>query len=537
VTTVSLSLISHTNAGKTTLARTLLARDVGEVRDAPHVTEFAEDYPLVQSSQGDVLMLWDTPGFGDSARLAKRLKGSKNPLGWFLAEVWDRFRDRAFYASQQAMRNVRDRADVVLYLVNASETPESAAYIEPEMELLDWLGRPVVVLLNQLGAPREAEIEDAEVGRWRQHLTRYSHVRSVTTMDAFARCWVQEFELFAQVQAVLPPDKHDAMQGLRAAWRERRLVTFEAAVDEMAASLARIAALREILPESGGMRDTLRTMGSTLGNLWRQATRDAASAADESTLPPQVQAAQRALADKANTEIQESLSRLIAMHGLDGRAHAELSQRIARHYELELRIDEGKAAVLGGAVSGALGGLAADVASAGMTFGGGMIAGAVLGALAAAGAARGINIVRGRDQSWIGWSAAALEAMVEAALLRYLAVAHFGRGRGDWKQGEAPAHWRTIVQQVMREQQHAWSALWQARRDGAADDTRVAMSAPSAAALRPVLREAAVEILRRLYPRAMSDIDVESSTPPVAQPSPPSVDAEASTSLQPGQPA
>ena len=35
---VSLSLISHTNAGKTTLARTLLGRDIGEIRDAPHVT-------------------------------------------------------------------------------------------------------------------------------------------------------------------------------------------------------------------------------------------------------------------------------------------------------------------------------------------------------------------------------------------------------------------------------------------------------------------------------------------------------------------
>ena len=33
-TTINLSLISHTNAGKTTLARTLLGRDVGEVRDA-----------------------------------------------------------------------------------------------------------------------------------------------------------------------------------------------------------------------------------------------------------------------------------------------------------------------------------------------------------------------------------------------------------------------------------------------------------------------------------------------------------------------
>ena len=35
---IALSLISHTNAGKTTLARTLLGRDIGEVRDAPHVT-------------------------------------------------------------------------------------------------------------------------------------------------------------------------------------------------------------------------------------------------------------------------------------------------------------------------------------------------------------------------------------------------------------------------------------------------------------------------------------------------------------------
>jgi predicted GTPase len=31
---LQLSLVSHTNVGKTTLARTLLGRDVGEVRDA-----------------------------------------------------------------------------------------------------------------------------------------------------------------------------------------------------------------------------------------------------------------------------------------------------------------------------------------------------------------------------------------------------------------------------------------------------------------------------------------------------------------------
>ena len=67
-TTVNLSLISHTNAGKTTLARTLLGRDIGEVRDAAHVTDLASGHVLVQSGE-DTLMLWDTPGFGDTARL------------------------------------------------------------------------------------------------------------------------------------------------------------------------------------------------------------------------------------------------------------------------------------------------------------------------------------------------------------------------------------------------------------------------------------------------------------------------------------
>ena len=35
---IQFALISHTNNGKTTLARTLLGLDVGEVRDAAHVT-------------------------------------------------------------------------------------------------------------------------------------------------------------------------------------------------------------------------------------------------------------------------------------------------------------------------------------------------------------------------------------------------------------------------------------------------------------------------------------------------------------------
>ena len=165
--TIALSLIAHTNVGKTTLARTLLGRDIGEVRDAPHVTGSAERHTMVESAQGDVLALWDTPGFGDSARLARRLAGVDHPIARLLAMTWDRWRDRALWSSQQAVRNVRDEADVVLYLVNASESPTDAGYVAPELAILEWIGKPVIVLLNQTGRPRSADAEAADVARWR----------------------------------------------------------------------------------------------------------------------------------------------------------------------------------------------------------------------------------------------------------------------------------------------------------------------------------------------------------------------------------
>src|SRR5688572_21376855 len=192
---VDVSLLSHTNAGKTTLARTLLRQDIGEVADRPHVTELAEPNLMIESAAGDRLVLWDTPGFGDSARLLRRLNLAGNALGWFLRQVWDRFADRPFWCSQQAMRNARDESDVVLYVVNASEDPASAGYVESEMQILEWIGKPLLVLLNQLGPPRDAAADREDTERWRAHLGRFKGLRGVLPFDAFARCWVLESTL------------------------------------------------------------------------------------------------------------------------------------------------------------------------------------------------------------------------------------------------------------------------------------------------------------------------------------------------------
>ena len=154
---VDISLLSHTNAGKTTIARTLLRQDIGEVADRPHVTELAESHVLIESGAGDALVLWDTPGFGDSARLLRRLRSAGNPFGWFLTQVWDRVTDRPFWCSQQAMRNARESSDVVLYVANAAEDPAAVGYVDAELEILGWIGKPILVLLNQLGTSPSPE--------------------------------------------------------------------------------------------------------------------------------------------------------------------------------------------------------------------------------------------------------------------------------------------------------------------------------------------------------------------------------------------
>jgi hypothetical protein len=476
--TIALSLISHTNAGKTTLARTLLARDVGEIRDAPHVTTEAADYPLLETAEGDRLLLWDTPGFGDSARLAKRLAQQGNPIGWFLSEVWDRLSDRSFYLTQLAVRNVRDNADVVLYLLNAAETPEEAGYLAPELDVLSWVDKPVIALLNQTGRPRPPAEEAAEIERWRDALLPYPVVRTVMPLDAFARCWVQEFALFDAIAGALPAARRPPFARLAQAWRARRWAQFDEAMAALAMPVGRALVARVPLTTA----PMLRRLGEAIG-VGRQ----------DADAPRQ-----RALATLARAldeDLRRSLDQLLAIHGLEGRAGPEVDARVASDIVAEGRIDEGKAAAVGGIVSGAMTGLAADLAAGGFTFGAGMLTGAVLGALGGAGIARGVNVARGTTEDAVRWDDVFLRGLLVTALLRYLAVAHYGRGRGDWKASEYPPFWRARAEAIVAARAVAVEALLELR---GSDEAGAAQ-----AQARTFFADAARALLTELYPAAL----------------------------------
>lgn len=475
---VNVSLLSHTNVGKTTLARTLLRQDIGEIADRPHVTELAEPNLMIESSAGDRLVLWDTPGFGDSARLLRRLKVAGNALGWFLRHVWDRFADRPFWCSQQAMRNARDESDVVLYVVNASEDPASAAYVESEMQILEWIGKPILVLLNQLGPPREPAADRADAERWRAHLGRFRDLRGVLPFDAFARCWVLESTLLEEIEAAIPADKRPAMTRLRDAWRVRDLDVFERSMQVIARQIAFVASDVERLAE----RATADRARAYLASI----------ATGAAAVDPALDRGQRALAERLDRAVRESTDELVSLHGLAGLATQEILQRMGSEFAVERPADADKASVIGGLVSGALGGLAADLAAGGLTFGAGALLGGVLGAFGARGLARAYNLATGGEEGTIRWSAEFLTERTGAALARYLAVAHFGRGRGAFVAGEAPAHWQDAIARAIDVRRAALEALW---RGG---------SGPNAleAALRPLVASAASEVLAKLYPRA-----------------------------------
>lgn len=432
--TVTLSLISHTNAGKTSLARTLLRRDVGEVRDAPHVTLFNESFTLLKVD-GHVLRLWDTPGFGDSARLLKRLKRERNALLWFLSQTWDRVTDKPLWCSQQALKNVREEADVVLYLVNAGEPPEAAGYLAPEMEVLGWLRKPVLVLLNQTGP---GGLPEEEAAIWREHLSAWPQVRGVLALDAFARCWVQEDYLMETLAGLLPDGKRESFAVLKRAWRARNLTIFDDAMRLLADLLA--SAVLD------GVDVRAESLWEKIGIGRAEINREYA-------------AARQALAGRLAERVERTTNALILLHGLDGQTGSKAASLMQGQFYKPERISESIWSVLGSVAGGAMGGLIADLKMGGMTFGGGALVGGLATGLTTYAVIRSYNLVRGGDHR-LHWSREHFREQVRLSMLCYLAVAHFGRGRGAWHEGEQPERWRQVVGQRVDEDLEAVDNLW-----------------------------------------------------------------------------
>jgi len=470
---IVLSLISHTNVGKTALARTLLRQDVGEVADSAHVTVIPEAHTLIEA-EGVTAKLWDTPGFGSNlAKLAKRLRSSKNPVGWILHQVWDRTRDKSLWCSQEAIRNVQSEADVVLYLVDASQPPESVGFVNLEVEIIEWIGKPVLVFLNQAGQP-DPERDQATEDAWREHFKNYEIVKHVSILDAFTRCWTQEHHILEQAEAVIDEEQKGTAQKLTSAWIDRNMGIFTEAVAAMGLWAKEALTDSELLPQKD-LTEKLREL-----ILRSERNKD-------------LDKIQESMYGRLAENTASTVNVLIALHGLDGETASTLAESSRDEFAVKRDIEEPLVATIGGAVSGLVGGLSADLISGGMTFGGGAVIGMLLGGATTFALTRGYNLTRS-GQNRVRWTKAHFVTQVKFIIMLYLAVAHYGRGRGAWQDPiNNPAHWETIVDSEIEANQNRLSELWK-RGESASG------SATLDEHLNKFFRQSLSSILGKLYP-------------------------------------
>jgi hypothetical protein len=97
----------------------------------------------------------------------------------------------------------------------------------------------------------------------------------------------------------------------------------------------------------------------------------------------------------------------------------------------------------------------------------------------------------------VRWSQEFLRDLVQQAALRYLAVAHFGRGRGEWREVGNAARWTQLVDRALAARADALAGCVFAARDDTGFITDA--GARTAALVRGVLRD----VLCTAYPQAV----------------------------------
>lgn len=416
---VRLALISHTNVGKTSLARTLARSDLGEVVDAPHTTMENSQHLLAETDEGDRLLLWDTPGFGDSMKLKRRLEQRDRAVGWFLGEVWDRVTDRALYSSQQAMLAARDLADVILFQVNAAEDPEFAIQAQAELDMLSWLEKPVLLLLNQLPPHSRRAARNALVQRWEEHFGK-PPVRTVLALDAYERSWVDEVRLLSAVAEQLEEPQRSAMARLIPAWQARSLERLEQSIDALSNLVVTTLRDREAL--ASGQPARLARIGAL-----------------------------RRLAQRLERNVKELDAKLIRIEELEGESARRIDTALTATRSHGDRPTPLQGAA-GGAAVGAGAGAAIDIALGGAALGLFTALGASLSAAAAWSWCQ-----RAVDKRTLGWSQEFVTELLAEAVARYLAVTHHGRGRGRFRD-DALDSWRELADEAVKAQQEAVDA-------------------------------------------------------------------------------
>jgi len=346
---LQIAVVGHTNAGKTSLLRTLTRRvDFGAVSEQPGTTRHVESVEL-RVDGGAAVRFFDTPGLEDAVTLLDHvtaLEGDSRPdrIRRFLQgpEAHGTFEQEA-----KVLRKMLE-VDAAFLVIDAREPvlPKFSA----EIELLNSCARPVLPVLNFVRDPANREAQ------WREMLSA-AGLHAVVRFDAAAPFTGAEHDLYQDLGTLLPAHRaalRDIVQFLQREFAARR----HAGCTLIAQRLVAAAALRH--------------------------TATAEEFDDPSTRQARIDALRQAVSDQA----ARGVDALLALYGFrqGDAAEAPLPQ-LAGRWAMDLfnpeALKQAGVRLGGGAAVGAAVGVGLDLAVGGTSLGAfAALGGAIGGALA-----------------------------------------------------------------------------------------------------------------------------------------------------------
>jgi hypothetical protein len=411
---------------------------------------------LVRTSSGEELCMASVPLAGDTQPPPQVNRTSPGWAGRTFGRLLQS-RSPASAGSVNATPPTHDGSDVLLLLVRDADDIDSA------LPALSGPSQPTLLLVNA---------DDAAVARCRAKVRSLGLSAEVLGFDRFAQCWVQDPTLFNAIARCLPNPKKPGFTRLANAWLQRNDERFARSMQLIATQL--LDAAREVQAVNSALPFVKRLISSTDRQADAQAREDAMAA----------------VALRLQQSARQAHAQLLRLHGIDEAAGAMPEQPLAAQFNVQSPINRTEAG-LAGAATGAASGASIDLVTGGLTLGAAAALGALIGGGAGmAGAAwknraspAGTTLVQLRDDM--------LLAMLEAALLRYLAVC--GLDRGLTLPTDAGEVWKTQVTAALKAKKERLARFW---ADARSQQNTLQANAALADELQATMRE----VLRRLYP-------------------------------------
>ncbi|MBE0473858.1 DUF3482 domain-containing protein [Rhodoferax sp.] len=343
---IELAVVGHTNAGKTSLLRTLTRRnDFGEVSDRPGTTREVQAIPLTVDGLAAIRFL-DTPGLEDAPALLEHLQAmdasctAAQKIAAFLSgplAMGD------FEQEAKVLRCMKD-VDAALLVIDTRETP--LPKFADEIEILRWCAKPILPVLNYVGNP------DSQEPAWlAMFATHGLHAR--VRFQTVAPMHDAEKNLYTDLGGLLP-ERRGQLQDLVAYLDSERQERHAAGLRLVGDLILSLASYREIL--------------------------DSEVVSDEASRAQAIRLFQAQVAKLS----RQGFESMLELHGfaVDSAETAMLPELTARWnsdlFNPEALKQAGKRLGIGSMVGMAVG-LAADVAVAGVSLGAGVTAGGAIG--------------------------------------------------------------------------------------------------------------------------------------------------------------